>query len=271
MPHFRLATRDYARPHRPKPAAPNKSRAQPRRPGAKRSGGATRELPLWVWMVVGVSLLIAVFALYSISRPAVPMDMAPSSAGKAPKPQETVEIPPKAPSRFAFYEMLPSYEVVVPEEVLNPAKPKPGSALNNLPPTTAEKSNAVASVGSSAMATAPAEKREPTAAELLASNQLQGVSAESAHVPTQAAAVSSAGGQYLIQVAAFRGRADAEARVAALTLQGLAARVEQVTIDNRDTWYRVRLGPYGSAAAAAAAQQALKAQGYDGVVMRVRS
>lgn len=287
---MRLATRDYARPQRPKPTG--RGRPPPRRAPPKAAASTPLGLPLWVWMVVGLSVLMCAFAIYTVTRPVAPMDMAPSSEAKAAK-AKTVEIPPKEPSRFAFYEMLPSYEVVVPDDVLNPPKPKPGEARNNLPPEPTAASAAEAA--SAAAPEVPADLKAAIAAEaatLPASKPITAADVKPAKKPEAKpdskpaiAALASAAGsiapeptaqlangeQFLIQVAAYRTRSDAEQRVAALALAGLAARVEQVTIDNKDTWYRVRLGPYGSAGAASAAQQSLKAQGFSGVVMKVKS
>ena len=256
-----LATRDYARPQRPKNPPPH-SRPAPRKATAKSGGEAALGLPLWAWMVVSMSLIVFAAALYYVSRPVAPMDMAPSSKDKAGKTVKAIEIPPKEPSRFAFYEMLPSYEVVVPEEVLNPTKPKPGTAANNLPAPDQP-------VAAEPVATATATRPAATKPALPVASTLTPAVVRDA--PPQPTAQLAKGEQFLIQVAAFRSRADAEQRVAALTLAGLAARVEKVTIDNKDTWYRVRLGPYGSVAAAAAALRTVKAQGFDGVVMKVRS
>lgn len=284
---MRVATRDYARPQRPKPAAP-RGRPVPRRSTHKKGGGtASLGLPLWAWMVVSLSLLVFAGMLYYITRPVAPMDMAPSSGEKAAAKGKAIEIPPKEPSRFAFYEMLPSYEVVVPEEVLNPTKPKPGTAANNLPqqpaaaatprpdlpadlqPATvavakpAERPLSAVDVKPVKPKPAPATRDDEAAARLAAEIARE--------APPQPTAQLAKGERFLIQVAAYRSKPDAEQRVAALALAGLSARVEQVTIDNKDTWYRVRLGPYGSAAAASAAQQGLKAQGFSGVVMKVKS
>lgn len=257
-----LATRDYARPPRPNPVPP-RGRPAPRKSMTSTGGGAALGLPLWAWMVVSLSLIVFAAALYYVSRPVAPMDMAPSSGAKAGKGAKVIEIPPKEPSRFAFYEMLPSYEVVVPEEVLNPTKQKPGTAANNLPPQAAPDQPLATETPNTAAEVKPA--LPVTSAGKVAP------AVRAAPLPPQPTAQLAKGEQFLIQVAAFRSRADAEQRVAALTLSGLAARVEKVTIDNKDTWYRVRLGPYGNAAAASAAQQSLKAQGFDGVVMKVRS
>ena len=50
-------------------------------------------------------------------------------------------------------------------------------------------------------------------------------------------------GRFLIQVGAFRERSEADARKANLALLGIESRIEKVTIDNDQTWYRVRVGP----------------------------
>ncbi len=282
-----MASRDYARPQRPRNLPQRGKPARRKAPGkgVARSNAALG-LPLWAWMVVSLSLLIFAAALYYVSRPVTPMDLVPSSADQADRGVKTIEIPPKQPSRFAFYEMLPSYEVVVPDEVINPPKPKPGSTRNNLPAQAAEAPPAAAlAAGTSppaALPEPPAEKpttaedvkpasRPPAADAVVVAPKPSAAAIAARDTPPQPTAQLAQGEKFLIQVAAFRARADAEQRVAALTLAGLSARVEQVTIDNRDTWYRVRLGPYGNAAAAAAAQQRLKAQGFSGVVMKVKN
>ncbi|MDO9451309.1 MAG: SPOR domain-containing protein [Stagnimonas sp.] len=301
----RIATRDYARPQRPK-SPPPRGRPPPRKAAQKKNASAALGLPLWAWMVVSLSLLVFGGALYYVSRPVAPMDMAPSSEAKNGKASKAIEIPPKEPSRFAFYEMLPSYEVVVPDDVINPPKPKPGSTRNNLPaqaapapagvpadlaadlppdlrPETvaarpAEKPMTAADVKTvPPPKPAPVEPRPETVSDIARvaaatrSAEAELAAAVAREAPPQPTAQLASGERFVIQVAAFRTKPDADQRVAALTLAGLSARVEQVTIDNKDTWYRVRLGPYNSANAASAAQQSLKAQGFSGVVMKVKS
>lgn len=50
-------------------------------------------------------------------------------------------------------------------------------------------------------------------------------------------------GTYLIQVASYRSQDEAERQKAALALLGVESRIETVTIDGKDTFYRVRIGP----------------------------
>lgn len=275
-------TRDYADRH-PR----NGARRKPGRGGARkapaRGGGGKAGLPAWAWTVVGLSVGLVIAAFVYISRPAVPMDMAPSTAGKAaPK---AIELPPKEPSRFAFYEMLPSYEVVVSDEVLNAPPPKPPPKPAAVPPAPAATASPPADDAQPSTAAAPAEAPRPSpvaggphasAADRIAA--LQAAVAEEerrrARKPAPTPSVETPAGsgreRWLIQVAAYRSRADAEQQRAALALAGLSAQVEQVTIDNSQTWYRVRVGPYGNAGEAQAAQRTLQAQGLKGVVMKIK-
>lgn len=61
--------------------------------------------------------------------------------------------------------------------------------------------------------------------------------------PTEAPAATSTGGRYLIQVGSFNSRSEAEQQKANLALLGMESRIESITIDNSETWYRVRIGP----------------------------
>lgn len=274
---MRVATRDYARQQKPKPTPP-RGRTAPRHGARKNTGAGALGLPLWAWMVVSLSLLVFATAIYYVSRPAMPMDMVPSSDERHGQAEKTIEIPPKEPSRFAFYEMLPSYEVVVPDDVLNPPKPKPGVASNNLPPASQPEAPQPGVAAAAPTDFPTTISAAPLSADDLKSTRQDAAKSAKANLAVeleretlpQPTAQLAKGEKFLIQVAAFRSRADAEQRIAALALTGLTARVEQITIDNKDTWYRVRLGPYGSTAAAAEAQQRLKAQGFNGVVMKVK-
>lgn len=56
-------------------------------------------------------------------------------------------------------------------------------------------------------------------------------------------APATATGRFLIQVGSFKDRKEAEGQKANLALLGVESRIEKVTIDNSQTWYRVRIGP----------------------------
>ncbi len=76
--------------------------------------------------------------------------------------------------------------------------------------------------------------------------------------------------QYLIQVASYRNPDDADRQKASLALLGLEARVETVTIDGRETYYRVRLGPVTGLAAAQQMVAQLDENGIDALLVKVR-
>lgn len=148
------------------------------------SGGG---MPGWLWLIVGVALGFAGAAGYYISRPAADARVAAGADGGKDKAdgKKKITIPPKEPSRFTFYELLPDYEVVIPKEALKNGKP----------------------------------------------------------VPAIADAQPASAGRYLIQVGSFKDRGEAEQQKANLALLGVESRIEKVTIDNKQTWYRVRIGP----------------------------
>lgn len=151
--------------------------------GRQVSGGG---MPGWLWLFVGIALGAVGAAIYYISRPPVDARVAAATDEKAkPDGRKKITIPPKEQSRFAFYELLPNYEVVIPKEALKGGKPVP-AIENSQPPSP---------------------------------------------------------GRYLIQVGAFKERSEAEGQKASLALLGVESRIEKVTIDNDQTWYRVRIGP----------------------------
>ena len=150
--------------------------------GRQTAGGG---MPGWVWLLAGIAIGFAGAAVYSITRPA---DQQVAAEGDGDKAQANgkrrITIPPKEQSRFAFYELLPNYEIVIPKELLK--KPAPA---------------------------------------------------------TDAKPAGGTPGRYLIQVGSFKDRTEAEQQKANLALLGVESRIEKVTIDNDQTWYRVRIGP----------------------------
>ncbi|MBV8062422.1 MAG: SPOR domain-containing protein, partial [Nevskia sp.] len=166
--------------------------------GAGRSGG--NGPGLLVGLMLGLAIGAAGIGWVWINRPAKPSQLAPGNAQPATLPstsvsgkaeaQKAIPLPPKQPSKYAFYEMLPSYEVVIPREDAA-ASTKAGK------PTT------------------------PDIAEP---------------------------GQYLIQVGAYKTREEAERSRASLALLGVESKIEQVTIDQSESWFRVRIGPQPSLA-----------------------
>ncbi|EIT71816.1 SPOR domain-containing protein [Hydrocarboniphaga effusa] len=251
-----MASRDYAARNR-KP-----SRGKP-------SGGG---LPGWVWAFVGLSVGLVVAVFVYISRPtetplrgtsaslgvgdpetaselvngkrfkpneiediadrkaAAAKAKAKSQAEKSADKDDKIAVPPKEKSRFTFYELLPSQEVLVPSQA--DGKTRPGAAP---PPANA------ATAGSGAAANAPgAVKAQPGS------------------------------DTFIIQVASYKAEAEAERQKAALALIGVESRIEKVTIDNRDTYYRVRVGPVKDEAKARDTLAQLESNGINGMLVRVK-
>lgn len=189
-----------------------------KRPAKRSHARGKQGLPGWLWMVVGLSIGLVVAAIVYIGRPtgepaATPVvrteatAAAPASAARSQSPP----LPPKEKPRFSFYELLPSYEVVVPEATDKTVGGKPG-AVPVVPP-----------------------------------------------------------GQYVIQVGSFRSSGEAESQKAKLALLGIESRVESVTIDNRDTWYRVRVGPIDDPKKVQTTVQTLNVHEFESLLMRVKS
>lgn len=265
-----MASRDYA--------ARNKKPSR----GKPSGGGGGGGLPGWVWAFVGLSVGLVIAVFVYISRPtetplrgtSASLDVGdPETAselvnGKRFKPNEIedivdrraqaakakaaaaakadaqaqsdktakatdkdgkgdkIAVPPKEKSRFTFYELLPSQEVLVPSQA--DGKTRPGAAP---PPATAATQN-----------------------------------------PNAPGAVKAQPGSdtFIIQVASYKSETEAERQKAALALIGVESRIEKVTIDNRDTYFRVRVGPVKDEAKARDTLAQLESNGINGMLVRVK-
>ncbi|MDJ0938637.1 MAG: SPOR domain-containing protein [Woeseiaceae bacterium] len=147
------------------------------------------EYPGWAWGVFGLAVGLSVAAAVWVSdrRPSSVAAQEPASLDNALDDNgetttvATAEPEPRPESRFDFYEMLPSAELIV----------------SDVDPEIA------------------------------------------ADVEPQAVVEP---GRYVLQAGSFTEFADAERRRAELALQGIEAKIQRVTIDDR-TFHRVRIGP----------------------------
>jgi cell division protein FtsN len=74
---------------------------------------------------------------------------------------------------------------------------------------------------------------------------------------------------YYLQVGSFRNGAQAERFKAELALLGMQTSIQKVTINNRDTYHRVRVGPFRDFSALDKTRQTLKKQGIDSTPIKV--
>jgi cell division protein FtsN len=100
--------------------------------GGGRQTGGKRGLPGWVWLIVGIAIGFIGAVGWYIAKPRADAVIAEATGGKiAPAGKKKITIPPKEPSRFAFYELLPKYEVLIPKESLKTPAARPGAAPGN--------------------------------------------------------------------------------------------------------------------------------------------
>jgi cell division protein FtsN len=78
-------------------------------------------------------------------------------------------------------------------------------------------------------------------------------------------------GTYFLQAASFRNAQQADKFKAELALLGLEASIQKVTINNRDTYHRVRVGPFRDLDALNRARRLLSKQGIESTLVRIRN
>ncbi|HET8808174.1 MAG TPA: SPOR domain-containing protein [Methylophaga sp.] len=75
---------------------------------------------------------------------------------------------------------------------------------------------------------------------------------------------------YMIQVGSFKKLSDADAYRAKLAFLGFESKVQTVTIDDKDTWHRVQIGPIAGRAQADAMQKQLRENAIDSLLLRAK-
>lgn len=76
-------------------------------------------------------------------------------------------------------------------------------------------------------------------------------------------------GTYLLQAGSFRTRQQADQLKAKLALLGLQSDIQTVTINNKETWHRIRVGPFSDLNALNSARARLKENNLDAILLRV--
>jgi cell division septation protein DedD len=152
--------------------------------------------------------------------------------------------PPKP--RFDFYTLLPEMEVVIPEEEITEGlkQTAPPPATTPPPATPASKAEPVPQV-------APSPAVTPTATP-------------------KPAAPAPATGTYYLQVGSFSDGVKAERFKAELGMMGMQTSIQKVTINNKETYHRVRVGPFGTLDELDRTRQTLKKKGINSTPIKVR-
>jgi len=211
-----------------------------------------RKLSPWVGVISGLllGLFVAFLVFLKMQTPPEPPAFfqeslpPPAEETRADAPAETAPVveketpqtPPAPPKpRFDFYTLLPEMEVVVPDEEVAPP-----------PPAAAPQYKAAASK--------PAAPQEPARPAATATPAKKSTPAET----------------YLLQVGSFRNGEQAERFRAELALLGLQTSIQKVTIDNKDTYHRVRVGPFHDTGSLNTARKRLAKQGIESTVIKIR-
>jgi len=166
---------------------------------------------------------------------------APTESVRQEKPgvdKKEAKVTPTTPKpRFDFYTLLPEMEVVVPEQETTAGLQQTAQPPIAAPVVTAEP----------VRATRPQQQAAP--------------------VVTTTAKPQAA--TYYLQVGSFKNGAQAERFKAELAMQGLQTSIQKVTINNRDTYHRVRVGPFHDFSALDKTRQTLKRKGIDSTPIKV--
>lgn len=155
---------------------------------------------------------------------------------------------PAGPQKLTFYDDLPKGNSAPLGSGIN--LPKGGYAYSAPAPPSPPPATAAAPA---AVTSAPAPVVEAPVA---------------APVAEKAAPKASAGGAYVVQVAATRDQAEAKRLVDKLKGKGFAASSERADLGAKGIWFRVTAGPYGDQATAESAAAQLKQQKLSAIVRK---
>jgi cell division protein FtsN len=246
--------------------------------GKKKPQGATRNLgrqaqpaassrsALPGWLLVGLGMSIGLFLAFMLYlwKPWQPVKREiaqPSVAVSDTPPAETKSAEP----RFDFYRLLPSQKVVPnepPPEVTPPVTPKPAvktdpaakpAAVNDARKREADKQRAEAILEGKKVP-APEKPKPDSTVKDKPKEKEKDKEADS--------------GKFSLQAGSFKSQAEAERRKAKVALQGLPARVQQVTVKEGQVWYRVIVGPFKGKTASDKAQGELRGGGIDSLMVK---
>lgn len=87
--------------------------------------------------------------------------------------------------------------------------------------------------------------------------------------PEQGVAQVEQPGTYLLQVGSFRSSEQADRFKAEMALMGLETSVQKVTIDNKTTWHRVRVGPFSKLDELNKTRRLLKQRGVESTLVKI--
>jgi len=208
------------------------------RDGASRTRRRRNGGTCFFWFVTG-ALLGALGVALAWMMQGFQSQSGTTEQAEAAKPAQATPKP-----RFDYNKILPELEVVVTDDELDSKRPP---ALPTTPPLRPADKTVPPSAASATTPTpiAPAETAQPAAAD---------------------------GGKdsYLLQIASFKARPDAERLKGQLALLGVQTQIQQVTINGKDTYHRVRAGPFTGKDSVNKTRTLLKGKGLDPIAIKLK-
>ncbi|VEB37493.1 Sporulation domain-containing protein [Legionella sainthelensi] len=187
---------------------------------------------------------------------------AKKESAKPEAPQQAV-IPPKP--KFEFYTLLANEKTPASQaNNATTAAQSTAAASTNVtnvqPASVANASPATSVVTASSPTTVPVTNAVTTASATATSPQVKSNTTQGQQPAAPARAIAtkttpvSAGGNYLVQVASFKARQDAEHMKGTLILKGFSVYIIPVSHPTKGNWFRVVVGPYSNRGLAQQAQ-----------------
>jgi cell division septation protein DedD len=165
-----------------------------------------------------------------------------------PKPDDSPRAPVIEGLEFEFPELLRKMEVLLPGDEERAVPDKPAISVAPPPPPPEPVARPTPQTVPRPAATEPPAVVQP--------------------VPPKATRAAPAVQAYLLQLGSFRAAADAERLKARLALMGVESYIQKVTINGKDTYHRVRSGPYRNQARLDEVRRLLTRNSIDSIIVR---
>ncbi|CEG57610.1 SPOR domain-containing protein [Legionella fallonii] len=216
-----------------------------KRSSRQRGGAPQQFLIIIVTFMLGY-LTASVFNVEKLSHWVSTQVLEHSQEKKQPIKAETqqAQVPPKPKPKFEFYTLLANEKAAGSTTQPSVNTTANRSANRPTPPTSATHAASAAAVVAATARPAPK------------STVVNPKAATEVRVPTTRP-VQATRGNFMVQVAAFKARQDAEHMKGMLILKGFNVNVVPITHQTRGVWYRVVVGPYANRALAQRAQETL--------------
>jgi len=262
--------KDYAKQRNPNA---NRGRGNGNGQGNRRgpsSGGGGRDLPGWVWLVVGLAIGLVVAAFVYIDRPShrtalgEAADAAPTVASRDRDAKKTDDAGNGEAKDSGRKDTAAADKPAAKDTAKDSAKDSAKGDATNGAVTVPDKVPSRYSFYNELPkieVTIPREYSRPAPA---------GKPPKTPPPAEVKQALADPGGAYLVQVGAYKSRDEADKQRASLALIGYESRIEQVTLTESDTRFRVRIGPQPTLAAAQSVLARLESNKIKGFLVKIK-